>query len=142
MQPMLPIVPILLNITHHFLHNLRQRADSQCAIDKTKKQHQLAAVLFFKCHGVNVQRVVMRSAKRDHKQVVRLRAHSTPPVSCQVVGSLAPTFHEQRSLSERLYRDQGVDTQKLLGHKTQKMTDRYNDDRGKDWVILSAKTGS
>lgn len=54
----------------------------------------------------------------------------------------APTFHEQRSLSERLYREQGVDTQKLLGHKTQKMTDRYNDDRGKDWVIVSAKTGS
>ena len=36
----------------------------------------------------------------------------------------APTFHEQRSLSERLYREQGVDTQKLLGHKTEKMTDR------------------
>jgi len=54
----------------------------------------------------------------------------------------APTFHEQRSLSERLYREQGVDTQKLLGHKTQKMTDRYNDDRGKDWVVVSAKTGS
>lgn len=54
----------------------------------------------------------------------------------------APTFHEQRSLSERLYREQGVDTQKLLGHKTQKMTDRYNDDRGKNWVVVSAKTGS
>lgn len=53
----------------------------------------------------------------------------------------APTFHEQRSLSERLYREQGVDTQKLLGHKSRKMTDRYNDDRGKDWVIVSSKTG-
>jgi len=48
-----------------------------------------------------------------------------------------PTFHEQRSLSERLYRAQGIDTQKLLGHKNQMMTDRYNDDRGKDWVILA-----
>lgn len=84
----------------------------------------------------------MHSAKPDYKQAVRLRAHSTLPVFCQVLGSLAPTFREQRSLSERLYRDQGVDTQKLLGHKTQEMTDRYNDDRGKDWVILSAKTGS
>lgn len=53
----------------------------------------------------------------------------------------APTFHEQRSLSERIYRDQGIDTQKLLGHKTQKMTDKYNDDRGKDWVVVSAKVG-
>ncbi|HGT5572690.1 TPA: site-specific integrase [Escherichia coli] len=43
------------------------------------------------------------------------------------------TFHEQRSLSERLYKQQGLDTQKLLGHKTQQQTDRYHDDRGKGW---------
>ncbi|MEH5628102.1 site-specific integrase [Citrobacter freundii] len=47
------------------------------------------------------------------------------------------TFHEQRSLSERLYKEQGVDTQKLLGHKTQQQTDRYHDDRGKSWIIVS-----
>ncbi|EPZ4752434.1 TPA: phage integrase Arm DNA-binding domain-containing protein [Klebsiella quasipneumoniae subsp. similipneumoniae] len=52
----------------------------------------------------------------------------------------APTFHEQRSLSERLYREQGLDTQKLLGHKSKKMTDKYNDDRGKDWLIVGQKT--
>ncbi|HCJ5889806.1 TPA: integrase, partial [Klebsiella pneumoniae] len=46
---------------------------------------------------------------------------------------------EQRSLSERLYREQGIDTQKLLGHKTMKMTDRYNDDRGKEWIIVGKK---
>lgn len=43
------------------------------------------------------------------------------------------TFHEQRSLSERLYKEQGLDTQKLLGHKTQQQTDRYHDDLGKGW---------
>lgn len=48
----------------------------------------------------------------------------------------ALSFHEQRSLSERLYREQGLDTQKLLGHKTQQMTNNYNDDRGKDWQIV------
>ncbi|ANQ00487.1 integrase [Escherichia coli] len=47
------------------------------------------------------------------------------------------TFHEQRSLSERLYKEQGIDTQKLLGHKTQQQTDRYNDLRGKNWVTLT-----
>lgn len=41
-----------------------------------------------------------------------------------------PTLHEIRSLSERLYRAQGIDTQTLLGHKRQSMTDAYNDDRG------------
>ncbi|HEC2618136.1 phage integrase Arm DNA-binding domain-containing protein [Raoultella ornithinolytica] len=54
-------------------------------------------------------------------------------------GGTAPTFHEQRSLSERLYREQGLDTQKLLGHKSKKMTDKYNDDRGKDWLVVGQK---
>ncbi|WP_052451131.1 tyrosine-type recombinase/integrase [Pseudomonas batumici] len=40
-----------------------------------------------------------------------------------------PTFHEIRSLSERLYRTQGIDTQTLLGHKHASMTDLYNDER-------------
>lgn len=43
------------------------------------------------------------------------------------------SFHEQRSLSERLYREQGIDTQILLGHTSKTMTDRYNDSRGKEW---------
>lgn len=46
------------------------------------------------------------------------------------------TFHEQRSLSERLYEAQGVDTQKLLGHKSPNQTARYHDDRGKGWAKI------
>lgn len=48
-----------------------------------------------------------------------------------------PRFHEQRSLSERLYRDQGIDTQTLLGHKSRSMTDKDNDDRGKEWKVMA-----
>jgi integrase len=44
-----------------------------------------------------------------------------------------PTFHEVRSLSERLYRDSGLDTQMLLGHKDPRTTARFNDPRGSDW---------
>ena len=47
------------------------------------------------------------------------------------------TFHEQRSLSERLYKAQGIETKSLLGHKSQKQTDRYHDDRGKDWITVA-----
>lgn len=47
------------------------------------------------------------------------------------------TFHEQRSLAERLYKEQGINTQKLLGHKSSKQTDAYNDDRGKEWSKVS-----
>lgn len=51
-----------------------------------------------------------------------------------------PSLHECRSLSERLYREQGVDTRVLLGHKHQSMTDAYNDDRGLSagkWITLN-----
>jgi enterobacteria phage integrase len=44
-----------------------------------------------------------------------------------------PSFHELRSLSERLYRDQGgVDTRVLLGHKHENTTALYHDTRGMD----------
>ena len=40
------------------------------------------------------------------------------------------SLHECRSLAEREYRDQGVNTKLLLGHSAQAMTDLYNRDRG------------
>lgn len=40
------------------------------------------------------------------------------------------SLHECRSLSERLYRKQEINTMILLGHHSQAMTDLYNDDRG------------
>lgn len=46
-----------------------------------------------------------------------------------------PTFHEIRSLSERLYSAQGgVNTQELLGHKDPQTTALYHDARGAEWV--------
>ncbi len=47
------------------------------------------------------------------------------------------TFHEQRSLAERLYDAQGIDTQKLLGHRSPQQTAKYHDDRGKEWSIIT-----
>ena len=44
------------------------------------------------------------------------------------------TYHEIRSLAERLYREQGIDTKALCGHSEQRMTDRYNDLRGSGWL--------
>jgi len=55
-----------------------------------------------------------------------------------------PSLHECRSLSERLYRAQGIDTKTLLGHKHQSMTDVYNDDRGLSagkWTFLELAVG-
>lgn len=49
-------------------------------------------------------------------------------------GKTMPTFHEQRSLSERLYEEQGINTQQLLGHSSDRMTAQYHNDRGLDWM--------
>jgi integrase len=52
-----------------------------------------------------------------------------------------PTFHEIRSLSERLYRKQcGKEfAQALLGHKSEAMTAKYDDLRGSEWQTVNAK---
>jgi hypothetical protein len=51
----------------------------------------------------------------------------------------APTFHEIRSLSGRLYNEQGnVNPQELFGHKDPRTTAVYTDGRG-EWVRVSVK---
>ncbi|GAB6263219.1 phage integrase Arm DNA-binding domain-containing protein [Photobacterium sp. R1] len=47
-----------------------------------------------------------------------------------------PTFHEIRSLAERTYDKIGVDTQVLLGHRDRRMTDKYADMRGGEYVVV------
>lgn len=49
-----------------------------------------------------------------------------------------PTFHELRSLAQREYREQGINTKKLLGHKREEMTEVYDDLRGCDWGKVDA----
>lgn len=52
-------------------------------------------------------------------------------------GKTPSTLHEVRSLAERLYREQGVDTKTLLGHTSQVTTDIYNDEREAKWAVLT-----
>jgi len=49
-----------------------------------------------------------------------------------------PSFHELRSLAQREYRVQGINTKKLLGHKREEMTEVYDDLRGCDWGKVEA----
>jgi len=52
-------------------------------------------------------------------------------------GRQPPTFHELRSLSERLYAAQGnVNTQSLLGHRDPRTTAIYKDTRGAEWNLV------
>lgn len=53
-----------------------------------------------------------------------------------------PTFHEIRSLSSRLYKEQGdVNPQELLGHKDARTTAVYTDGRG-EWVKVGLRTST
>lgn len=55
-------------------------------------------------------------------------------------GKTPPTFHEVRSLSERLYAAQGgVNTQALLGHSNAETTALYHDSRGHDWTTVGVR---
>lgn len=58
----------------------------------------------------------------------------------EIGGEHPPTFHELRSLSLRLWADlRGKDfAQALGGHKTAAMAATYQDNRGAEWVTVSA----
>lgn len=56
-----------------------------------------------------------------------------------VSGKTPPTFHEIRSLSVRLYHDQGINAQALAGHKSADMTSVYRDVRGDEWITVGVK---
>lgn len=63
------------------------------------------------------------------------KAFTAARVLAGIPDAAAPTFHELRSLSARLYKAQGgVDVQALLGHSTAAMTERYIDPRGVEAV--------
>jgi integrase len=56
-------------------------------------------------------------------------------------GRTPPSFHEIRSLAERLYRDEyGAEfAQAILGHKHASMTAKYDDMRGQGWDVVVPK---
>ncbi|MFW5397690.1 MAG: phage integrase family protein [Candidatus Accumulibacter regalis] len=66
-------------------------------------------------------------------------AEARDAAAVSVAGKTPPTFHEIRSLSLRLYDEQGVNTQALAGHKSADMTSVYRDVRGDEWIMVEAK---
>jgi hypothetical protein len=52
-------------------------------------------------------------------------------------GRTPPSFHEIRSLSKRLYDQQGTDTKALLGHKSDKIAGMYGDPREPRWIEVT-----
>ena len=61
------------------------------------------------------------------------RAFREARTMAEIGGEHPPSFYEHRSLAARLYAEQGVDAQVLLGHKHASMTEVYTDRRGAEW---------
>ena len=119
--------------------------DDMLHITQEKTGSKLAIPLNLKCDALNITLREVISQCRDavvskylvHYRHTTSQANRGDQVSANTLTTAfkkarekcgikweqgtAPTFHEQRSLSERLYREQGLDTQKLLGHKSRKM---------------------
>lgn len=126
-------------------------------IKQEKTGTRLAIPLSLRCNAMNLflEDVISRCRDRivihHHHMTVQARRGGALTISSITTGfskarkltSLMwdsrspPAFHEQRSLAERLYREQGIDTQRLPGHKTQIQTDKYNDDRCKDCLVVA-----
>ena len=74
--------------------------------------------------------------KVDGKLISKWFAKCRDNTSLKWEDSTPPSFHEIRSLAERQYHSQGLDTQILLGHKNRAMTDRYHDNRGSEYTFI------
>ena len=72
----------------------------------------------------------------DGKLIGKWFAKCRDNTSLKWEDSTPPSFHEIRSLAERQYHSQGLDTQILLGHKSRAMTDRYHDNRGSEYTFI------
>ncbi|WP_210496280.1 phage integrase Arm DNA-binding domain-containing protein [Pantoea ananatis] len=135
--------------------------DGHLHIQQEKTGTKLAIPLSLRCDAINLSledvisrcrdRIVSKFVIHHHHTTAQAKRGEALTISSITTGfskarkltSLSwdagspPTFHEQRSLAERLYREQGMDTKRLLGHKNQTQTDKYNDDRGKDWLVVA-----
>lgn len=69
------------------------------------------------------------------------RARDALGIKAATEGGTPPTFHEIRSLAERLYKKEyGAEfAQAIMGHKHAKMTAEYDDMRGGGWTVVAAK---
>jgi len=84
-------------------------------------------------HSRNCGRAKPGDKVRD-MTLAQMFAEARDAAGISVEGKTPPTFHELRSLSLRLYHDQGINAQALAGHKSADMTAVYRDVRGDEWV--------
>lgn len=129
------------------LHIAQSKTGAKLALPLSLRLEQLGTSLgevIERCRGTGRSKYILHYTIRGKKYGTQVKptvmsvmfANARDATGINWKDGAPPSFYEQRSLSERLYYQQGIDTKVLLGHKHQRMTDLYHDDRGKEWTKL------
>jgi integrase len=101
-------------------------------IERCQTKHVISKT--FVHHVSHIGKAIPGGAVRE-QSIAAAFAEARDAVGITVpAGKTPPTFHEIRSLAARLYSEQGVNAQALLGHKSADMTAIYRDVRGSEWI--------
>ena len=124
-----------------YLHIVQHKTGLRLALPLALRLDVLGmsiADVFERCRDKSGFDVLLHTTKNVHVSSVSTHFRHLRSYACGrwTEEGTPPSFHEIRSLSERLYRAQGIDTMTLLGHKSQRMTDKYHDLRGSEWRRL------
>lgn len=117
--------------------------DDNLLVTQQKTGIKLAIPLSIRCNelGLSLGEIVEMTKKYYAPSEFFVHKHNGTAISTATASSAFETLvnavipdkntclHECRSLAERLYRLQGLDTRLLLGHIHQSMTDMYNNGR-------------
>ena len=126
------------NVKRNYLQIEQQKTGAKIALPVKLKCKKIGISIQDVIDKSPTQYIVTKNGKRvSPKQITRGFARIRDKTFARGHWSGTPTtYHEIRSLAERLYREQNIDTMTLLGHKSQQMTDKYNDNRGREYKKL------
>jgi integrase len=93
----------------------------------------------FLVHQTERKKGAVLGKKMHVDKITRMFSAEITKLELDWAGKEPPTFHEIRSLSGRLYKEQGdVNPQELFGHKDPRTTAVYTDGRG-EWVKVGVR---
>ncbi len=112
------------------------------SIDDAVKQCRDLVVTKYMIHHAKTEKAFRAGDKLAPAGITNAFARVREKVGIEAeAGKTPPSFHEIRSLSERLHREQhGAEfAQSILGHKNAKTTAIYDDLRGSAWQEIAVK---
>lgn len=118
--------------------SLRLDAVELSLADVIRRCRSTGVISQFVIHQVAYSNRLRRGSQVSADRVTKRFAETVRDHGLHIGPGSPPTFHEIRSLSKRLFRQQGnVDTKQLLGHKSDQKAALYDDARGAEWTRVT-----